>query len=136
MNFLKVVGLRFIVFSILFPFLIISCSNSVNIEKLVFNNKCQILFGDKLYSGKYKKTNPNNYLIIGIVKNGFLTETKEYIDEIKLIRLRKFDSCGKGLEEIYSEDGKLSWKGKFENYKKRIGLWKFYSKDSIYEINY
>lgn len=134
MNFLKVVGLRFIVFSILFPFLIVGCSNSVNIKKLVFN-KCEVLLDGKLYSGKYQKNNLNTNLIIGIVKNGLLTETREYISEGELARLRKFSSCDKGVEKIYSSDGKLSWEGEFNN-NKRVGLWKFYSKDSIYEINY
>ena len=134
MNFLKVVGLRFIVFSILFLFLIVGCSNSVNIKKLVFN-KCEVLLDGKLYSGKYQKNNLNTNLIIGIVKNGLLTETREYISEGELARLRKFSSCDKGVEKIYSSDGKLSWEGEFNN-NKRVGLWKFYSKDSIYEINY
>jgi antitoxin component YwqK of YwqJK toxin-antitoxin module len=39
------------------------------------------------------------------------------------------------VEKIYSADGKLSWEGEFNN-NKRVGLWRFYSKDSIYEINY
>ena len=134
MNFLKVEGLRFIVFSILFPFLIVGCSNSVSIKKLVFN-KCEVLLDGKLYSGKYQKNNLNTNLIIGIVKNGLLTETREYISEGELARLRKFSSCDKGVEKIYSSDGKLSWEGEFNN-NKRVGLWKFYSKDSIYEINY
>ena len=134
MNFLKVVGLRFIVFSILFPFLIVGCSNSVSIKKLVFN-KCEVLLDGKLYSGKYQKNNLNTNLIIGIVKNGLLTETREYISEGELARLRKFSSCDKGVEKIYLSDGKLSWEGEFNN-NKRVGLWKFYSKDSIYEINY
>ena len=134
MNFLKVVGLRFTVFSILFTFIFFGCSNSVNIERLVFN-KCDVLLDGKLYSGKYQKNYLNTNLIIGIVKNGLLTETREYISEGELARLRKFSSCDKGVEKIYSSDGKLSWEGEFNN-NKRVGLWKFYSKDSIYEINY
>lgn len=134
MSFLKVAGLRFIVFSILFTSIFIGCSNSVSIKKLVFN-QCQILLDGKLYSGEYQKNNLNNNLIIGIVKNGFLIETREYISEKKLAKLRKFSSCDKGVEKIYSADGKLSWEGQFNN-KKRVGLWRFYSKDSIYEINY
>ena len=134
MSFLKVVGLRFTVFSILFTFIFFGCSNSVNIERLVFN-KCDVLLDGKLYSGKYQKNYLNTNLIIGIVKNGLLTETREYISEGELARLRKFSSCDKGVEKIYSSDGKLSWEGEFNN-NKRVGLWKFYSKDSIYEINY
>ena len=134
MNFLKVVELRFTVFSILFTCMFYGCSNSVNIERLVFN-KCDVLLDGKLYSGKYQKNNLNTNLIIGIVENGLLTETREYISEGELARLRKFSSCDKGVEKIYSSDGKLSWEGEFNNLK-RVGLWKFYSKDSIYEINY
>ena len=134
MSFLKVAGLRYTVFSILFTFMFFSCSNSVSIQKLVFN-KCEVLLDGKLYSGKYQKNNLNTNLIIGIVKNGLLTETREYISEGELARLRKFSSCDKGVEKIYSSDGKLSWEGEFNN-NKRVGLWKFYSKDSIYEINY
>ena len=134
MSFLKVVGLRFTVFSILFNFIFFGCSNSVSIEKLVFN-KCKVLLDGKSYSGEYQKNNLNSNLIIGIVKNGFLIETREYISERKLGRLRKFSSCDKGVEKIYSADGKLSWEGEFNN-NKRVGLWRFYSKDSIYEINY
>ena len=110
------------------------CSNSVNIERLVFN-KCDVLLDGKLYSGIYQKNYLNTNLIIGIVKNGLLTETREYISEGELARLRKFSSCDKGVEKIYSADGKLSWEGEFNN-NKRVGLWRFYSKDSIYEINY
>ena len=134
MIFLKVVGLRFTVFSILFTFMFFGCSNSVNIERLVFN-KCDVLLDGKLYSGKYQKNYLNTNLIIGIVKNGLLTETREYISEGKLARLKKFSSCNKGGEKIYSANGKLSWEGEFNN-NKRVGLWRFYSKDSIYEINY
>ena len=134
MNFLKVVGLQYTVFSILFICMFYGCSNSVNIERLVFN-KCDVLLDGKLYSGKYQKNNLNTNLIIGIVENGLLTETREYISEGELARLRKFSSCDKGVEKIYSSDGKLSWEGEFNN-NKRVGLWKFYSKDSIYEINY
>ena len=134
MNFLRVVELRFIVFSILFTCVFFGCSNSVSIEKLVFN-KCDVLLDGKLYSGKYQKNNMNTNSIIGIVENGFLIETREYISEGELARLRKFSSCGKGIEKIYSTDGKLSWEGGFNNLK-RVGLWRFYSKDSIYEINY
>ena len=65
MSFLKVAGLRFIVFSILFTSIFIGCSNSVSIKKLVFN-QCQILLDGKLYSGEYQKNNLNNNLIIGI----------------------------------------------------------------------
>jgi len=134
MNFLKVVGLRFTVFSILFTFMFFSCSNSVSIEKLVFN-KCEVLLDGKLYSGEYQKNILKNNLIIGIVKNGFLTETREYISDGELGRLRKFSSCNNGVERIYSADGKLSWEGEFNN-NKRVGIWRFYSKDSTYEINY
>ena len=134
MSFLKVVGLRFTVFSILLSSVFIGCSNSVSIEKLVFN-KCKVLLDGKSYSGEYQKNNLNTNLIIGIVKNGFLIETREYISEKKLARLRKFSSCDKGVEKIYSADGKLSWEGEFNN-NKRVGIWRFYSKDSTYEINY
>ena len=121
MSFLKVAGLRYTVFSILFNFMFFSCSNSVSIKKLVFN-QCQILLDGKLYSSKNKKNNLNNNLIIGIVKNGLLIETREYISERKLGKLRKFSSCDKGVEKIYSADGKLSWEGEFNN-NKRVGLW-------------
>ena len=134
MNFLKVVGLQYTVFSILFTCMFYGCSNSVSIKKLVFN-KCDVLLDGKLYSGKYQKNYLNTNLIIGIVKNGLLTETREYISEGELARLRKFSACDKGVEKIYSADGKLSWEGEFNN-NKRVGLWRFYSKDSIYEINY
>ena len=134
MSFLKVVGLRFTVFSILLSSVFIGCSNSVSIEKLVFN-KCKVLLDGKLYSGEYQKNILNNNLIIGIVENGFLKETREYISERKLGRHKEYSACGAGLEKIYSADGKLSWEGKFKN-QRRVGLWRFYSKDSIYEINY
>ena len=134
MSFLKVAGLRFTVFSILFTFMFFSCSNSVSIEKLVFN-KCKVLLDGKLYSGEYQKNILNNNLIIGIVENGFLIETREYIYERKLGRHKEYIACGAGLEKIYSADGKLSWEGKFKN-QRRVGLWRFYSKDSIYDINY
>ena len=134
MSFLKVAGLRYTVFSILFNFIFFSCSNSVSIEKLVFN-KCKVLLDGKLYSGEYQKNNLNNNLIIGIVKNGLLIETREYVSERKLARLRIFSSCEKGVEKIYSADGKLYCEGEFNNYK-RVGLWTYYSKDSVYEIKY
>ena len=134
MSFLKVAGLRFIVFSILFTSIFIGCSNSVSIKKLVFN-QCQILLDGKLYSGEYQKNNLNNNLIIGIVKNGLLIETREYVSDRKLTRLRIFSSCEKGVEKIYSADGKLYCEGEFNNYK-RVGLWRYYSRDSVYEIKY
>ena len=134
MSFLKVVGLRFTVFSILLSSVFIGCSNSVSIEKLVFN-KCKVLLDGKLYSGEYQKNILNNNLIIGIVENGFLIETREYVSDRKLARLRIFSSCEKGVEKIYSADGKLYCEGEFNNYK-RVGLWRYYSRDSVYEIKY
>ena len=134
MNFLKVVGLRFTVFSILLSSVFIGCSNSVSIEKLVFD-KCKVLLDGKLYSGEYQKNNLNNNLIIGIVENGFLIETENTFPKENLEDIREYSACGAGLEKIYSADGKLSWEGKFKN-QRRVGLWRFYSKDSIYDINY
>ena len=93
MNFLKAVGLRFTVFSILLLSVFIGCSNSVSIEKLVFD-KCKVLLDGKLYSGEFQKNNLNNNLIIGIVENGFLIETREYISERKLGSRRPGDVCG------------------------------------------
>jgi antitoxin component YwqK of YwqJK toxin-antitoxin module len=93
------------------------------------------LLDGKLYSGEYQKNNLNNNLIIGIVKNGLLIETREYVSERKLARLRIFSSCEKGVEKIYSADGKLYCEGEFNNYK-RVGIWRYYSRDSVYEIKY
>ena len=53
----------------------------------------------------------------------------------KLLTEKSFDSCDKGYQKIFNPDGKLNSEGYFlEN--KRIGLWKYYIKDSMYTIQY
>ena len=49
----------------------------------------------------------------------------------RLLTEKSFDSCNKGYQIIFNPDGKLNSEGYFlEN--KRIGLWKYYIKDSMY----
>ena len=67
-------------------------------------------------------------LIIALLSVLFLSR-----DLPSLEQLENFDPDL--VTRIYSADGKLSWEGEFNN-NKRVGLWRFYSKDSIYEINY
>jgi hypothetical protein len=134
MNFLKVAELRYILFSIILLIVVSGCTNSVDFKRLVFS-KCKILIDGKLFSGTYEKTDLNNHLIIGKVKKGILIKTEEFINPNEVARLKVFNSCGKGFEKIFTSEGDLSWEGNFENYK-RVGIWRFYTKDSIYKIEY
>ena len=76
----------------------------------------------------------SNKYILSTVKKGILKNEKIFKNE-RLLTERSFDSCNTGYQTIFNPDGKLNCEGYFlEN--KRIGLWKFYIKDSMYTIKY
>ena len=76
----------------------------------------------------------SNKYILSKVKKGILKSEKTFMNE-KLLTEKSFDSCNKGYQIIFNPDGKLNSEGYFlEN--NRIGLWKYYIKDSMYTIQY
>ena len=133
MNFSKVGVLRSITIKIFLISLFFGCKEfTVSKNELTFNN-CKIFFEGDLFSGEFEVFQSNKY-VLSKVKKGVLKSEKTFMNE-KLLTKKSFDSCNRGYQIIFNPDGELNSEGYFlEN--KRIGLWKYYIKDSIYVIKY
>ena len=133
MNFSKVGVLRSITIKIFLISLFFGCKEfTVSKNELTFNN-CKIFFEGDLFSGEFEVFQSNKY-VLSKVKKGVLKSEKMFMNE-KLLTKKSFDSCNRGYQIIFNPDGKLNSEGYFlEN--KRIGLWKYYIKDSMYVIKY
>ena len=133
MNFSKVGVLRSITISIFLVSLFCGCKEfTVSKNKLTFNN-CKVFFEGDLFSGEFEVFQSNKY-VLSKVKKGILKSEKTFMNE-KLLTQKSFDSCNKGYQIIFNHDGKLNSEGYFSE-NKRIGLWKYYIKDSMYVIKY
>tara|TARA_B100000963_G_C22449893_1_gene590590 strand:- start:282 stop:722 length:441 start_codon:yes stop_codon:yes gene_type:complete len=133
MNFSKVGVLRFITIKIFFVLLFFGCKEfTVSKNELTFSN-CKVFIEGELFSGEFEMFQSNKY-ILSKVKKGILKSEKTFMNE-KLLTEKSFDSCNKGYQIIFNPNGKLNSEGYFlEN--KRVGLWKYYIKDSMYVIKY
>ena len=133
MNFSKVGVLRSITIKIFLISLFFGCKGfTISKNELTFNN-CKVYFEGALFSGEFELFQSNKY-VLSKVKKGILRSEKTFMNE-KLLTKKSFDSCNRGYQIIFNPDGKLNSEGYFlEN--KRIGLWKYYVKDSMYTIQY
>ena len=133
MNFLKAGVLRFITIKVFFISLFFGCKeNIVSKNELTFSN-CKVFIEGELFTGEFEIFQSNKY-ILSEVKMGILKSEKTFMNE-KLLTEKSFDSCNKGYQIIFNPNGKLNSEGYFlEN--KRIGLWKYHVKDSMYTIQY
>ena len=133
MNFSKVGVLRSITINIFLVSLFFGCKEfTASKNKLTFND-CKVFFEGNLFSGEFEVFQSNKY-VLSKVKKGILKSEKTFMNE-KLLTQKTFDSCNKGYQIIFNPDGKLNSEGYFSE-NKRIGLWKYYIKDSIYVIKY
>ena len=133
MNFSKVGVLRSITIKIFLISLFFGCKEfTVSKNELTFND-CKVFFEGNLFSGEFEVFQSNKY-VLSKVKKGILKSEKTFMNE-KLLTQKTFDSCNKGYQIIFNPDGKLNSEGYFSE-NKRIGLWKYYIKDSIYVIKY
>ena len=133
MNFSKVGVLRSITIKIFLISLFLGCKDfTVSKNELTFNN-CKIFFEGDLFSGKFEVFQSNKY-VLSKVKKGVLKSEKTFMNE-KLLTEKSFDSCNSGYQIIFNPDGKLNSEGYFVA-NNRIGIWKYYFKDSIYTIQY
>ena len=133
MNFSKVGVLRSMTISIFLVSLFCGCKEfTVSKNELTFND-CKVFFEGDLFSGEFEVFQSNKY-VLSKVKKGILKSEKTFMNE-KLLTQKSFDSCNKGYQIIFNPDGKLNSEGYFSE-NKRIGLWKYYIKDSIYVIKY
>ena len=133
MNFSKVGVLRSITIKIFLVSLFFGCKeNIVSKNKLTFSY-CMVFFEGGVFSGEFEMFQSNKY-ILSKVKKGILKSEKTFMNE-KLLTQKTFDSCNKGYQIIFNPDGKLNSEGYFSE-NKRIGLWKYYIKDSMYVIKY
>ena len=133
MSFSKVEVLRSITIKIFFISIFFGCNEfTVNKNELTFSN-CKVFFEGDLFSGEFEMFKSNKY-ILSEVKKGILKREKTFMNE-KLLTEKSFDSCNKGYQIIFNPNGKLNSEGYFlEN--RRIGLWKYYFKDSMFTIQY
>ena len=133
MNFSKVGVLRSITIKIFLISLFFGCKKfTVRKNELTFSN-CKVFIEGELFSGEFEMFQSNKY-ILSKVKKGILKSEKTFMNET-LLTEKSFDSCNKGYQIIFNPNGKLKSEGYFlEN--KRVGLWKYYIKDSMYIIKY
>ena len=133
MNFSKVGVLRSITIKIFLISLFFGCKEfTVSKNELTFNN-CKIFFEGDFFSGEFEVFQSNKY-VLSKVKKGVLKSEKTFMNE-KLLTEKSFDSCNSGYQIIFNPDGKLNSEGYFLA-NNRIGIWKYYIKDSIYVIKY
>lgn len=133
MNFSKVGVLRSITIKIFLISLFLGCKDfTVSKNELTFNN-CKVFFEGDLFSGEFEVFQSNKY-VLSKVKKGVLKSEKTFMNE-KLLTEKSFDSCNSGYQIIFNPDGKLNSEGYFLA-NNRIGIWKYYFKDSIYTIQY
>ena len=94
---------------------------------------CIVYNKGKLFSGTFE-LNQGDKDIISYVEKGFLKTQKTYKNQV-LIMEKKFSDCTNGYQKVFDINGKIKSEGLFYN-NKRKGLWKNYSKDSLYFIKY
>lgn len=133
MNFSKVEVLRFIIIKIFFISFFFGCKKIIESKNKLTFSDCKVFIDGELFTGEFEIYQSNKY-ILSKVKKGVLKSEKTFMNE-KLLTEKSFDSCNKGYQIIFNPDGKLNSEGYFlEN--NRIGLWKYYIKDSMYTIQY
>ena len=124
--------LRFTIINFFFITLYFGCKEIANKKELTFSN-CKVFIEGDLFSGEFEMFQSNKY-ILSTVKKGILKKEKIFKNE-RLLTEKSFDSCNTGYQIIFNPDGKLNCEGRFL-INKRIGIWKYYLKDSMYTIQY
>ena len=124
--------LRFTIINFFFITLYFGCKEIANKKELTFSN-CKVFIEGDLFSGEFEMFQSNKY-ILSKVKKGILKKEEIFKNE-RLLTEKSFDSCNTGYQIIFNPDGKLNCEGRFL-VNKRIGIWKYYLKDSMYTIQY
>lgn len=113
-------------------FVVQACDEVVPMYRLV-SKDCKIFSKKKLFTGKYELKKGDKY-ILGKVARGELKNEKTFKNDILLME-KDFDSCQSGFQKVFDINGNKVEEGSFLN-GKRIGKWKYFLKDSVYNINY
>ena len=104
----------------------------VPMNKLTFKD-CKAYLNNKLFSGKYELVRGDKY-ILGKVSKGILNDEKTFNKNILLME-KKYNSCDSGFQKVFDTKGDIISEGMFSS-NKRVGNWKYFTKDSIYLIKY
>ena len=131
-NISKVEVRRFIVINIFFVFLIQSCAKTVPKNKIVFKG-CEIYLNDRLFTGEYELNKGGKYILSEVYK-GKIKNEKTFNNNILLME-KIYVGCNFGIQKNYDNQGKQISEGSFKS-NKRVGEWKYFTKDSIYLIAY
>jgi len=124
--------LRSIIISFFLFIFIIGCNETVLKSELVIIN-CIFYLDDQLYSGKYK-LQIGDRLTIGVVKKGVLKKEDFFLNNNLIMRKIK-SNCDEGYQTNFKENGEIISEGFFMS-NKRIGKWRYFTKDSVYFVQY
>jgi len=131
-NISKVEARQYIIINIFLISLIQSCSNIVPKSQLVFKD-CEIYWNNRLFNGEYELNKGEKY-ILSKVYNGKIQNEKTFSNNILLME-KIYEGCYFGIQKNYNSQGKQISEGSFQS-NKRVGEWKYFTKDSVYSISY
>lgn len=131
-SFLRVVVQRHIIINFLLLSFLQACIKIVPMSELTFKD-CKAYLNNKPFSGKYELVRGDKY-ILGKVSKGILNDEKTFNKNILLME-KKYNSCDSGFQKVFDTKGDIISEGMFSS-NKRVGNWKYYTKDSIYLIKY
>ena len=123
---------QYIIINIFLLLFFQACTKIVPMNKLTFKD-CKAFLNDELFSGKYELVRGDKY-ILGKVSKGILNDEKTFNKNIILME-KKYNSCDSGFQKVFDTKGDIISEGMFSS-NKRVGNWKYYTKDSIYLIKY
>ena len=131
-NFSKVGVRQYIIINIILLFLIQACSKVIPMNQLVFKD-CLIYRNKQLFSGKYELYKGDKHILSKVYK-GKIKNEKTYGNNVLLME-KNYKGCDFGFQKDFNLNGKKISEGPFMS-NKRIGEWKYFTKDSIYTIDY
>jgi len=123
---------QYIIINIFLVFLIQSCTKIVPKSQLVFKN-CEIYWNNSLFTGEYELNKGEKYILTKAYK-GKIKNEKTFSNNILLME-KIYKGCYFGIQKNYDGQGKQISEGSFQS-NKRVGEWKYFTKDSIYTIAY
>ena len=123
---------QYIIINIFLVLLIQSCTKIVPKSQLVFKN-CEIYWNKNLFTGKYELNKGEKYIISKVYK-GKIKNEKTFSNNILLME-KIYEGCYFGIQKNYNSKGKQISEGSFQS-NKRVGIWKYFTKDSVYSITY
>ena len=123
---------HYIIINFFLVFLIQSCTRIVPKSQLVFKN-CEIYWNKRLFTGEYELNKGDKYILSKVYK-GKIKNEKTFSNNILLME-KIYNGCYFGIQKNYNSQGKQISEGSFQS-NERVGEWKYFTKDSIYTIDY